>query len=217
MLLSHMQAYLANLYETPTGKNIYDFLITDARLADAMTPYSERGNHERLLIAQSSDGLGISVYVDIETLNLLANDNPFECLHENNLAAFLVALEGVSHFHYLCWNAAFDRPVTLMEMELQAEVDKYVMVISLLVAQGESSAASAMHERLFDHVSYRQGLQQSVLTRYEDANHYARKYCWLLRSDYPGHGLRYAFINELRRFYRLTQNEKIRRIETACF
>ncbi len=36
------------------------------------------------------------------------------------------ALEGVSHFVYLAWNAGHDKPVSLLELEMQAEVDKYV-------------------------------------------------------------------------------------------
>ena len=44
------------------------------------------------------------------------------------MECFCLALEGVSHFLYLIWNASFDRSVTLLEMELQAEIDKFVML-----------------------------------------------------------------------------------------
>ena len=47
-------------------------------------------------------------------------------LDGENLADFWSALEGVSHFTYYAWNAARDKSVSLFELELQAEVDKFV-------------------------------------------------------------------------------------------
>ena len=47
-------------------------------------------------------------------------------LHDGNVADYWTALEGVSHFLYLAWNAGHDKPVSLLELEMQAEVDKYV-------------------------------------------------------------------------------------------
>ncbi|GAH11626.1 unnamed protein product, partial [marine sediment metagenome] len=70
-------------------------------------------------------------------------------------------------------------------------------------------------QRLFDQIHFRQDLQDEHLTRYREANHYAGKYCRALKDNFPAGRNESLFINELRRFYRLTQNEKIRRIETA--
>lgn len=216
MLLTQLQNRLAQLYEAPTEYDIVDFLITDAKLADALTPSGHCANDERLLVLASENRLDISVYVDNDTLAHLTDDNPLVALHEGNLGAFMLALEGVSHFHYLCWNAAYDKSVTLLELELQAEVDKYVTAVSLLGAQGKRADANGVHERLFDRVHFRQDLQDEQLTRYRQANHYAAKYCRALKNNYPHHDNQPRFINEVRRFYRLTQNEKIRRIESAA-
>lgn len=215
MVLSQLEDHLACLYETPTDYDIYDFLITDATRAESLTPKGQPANDERLLVLQSEDHLDISVYLDHDTLARLQDDDPLVVLHEGNLAAFMLALEGVSHFHYLCWNASFDKSVTLLELELQAEVDKYVTVLMLLGAQGNNTDSSAIHQRLFDEIHYRQDLQVEHLTRYQHANYYAAKYCRTLSETYPAADNQPSFISELRRFYRLPQNEKIRKIETA--
>lgn len=215
MLLSQLQNHLAFLYEAPTEHDIYDFLITDARLADSLTPDGHCHNDERLLVSESTQQLDISVYVDQETLALLTDDNPLVVLHEGNLEALMLALEGVSHFHYLCWNAAYDKSVTLLELELQAEVDKYVIAVTLLNAQGSHANAGTVHDRLFENIRFYRDLEDEHRTRYHAANRYAAKYCRALGNNFPRHGHQPHFINELRRFYRLTQNEKIRRIESA--
>jgi len=215
MLLTRVQEYLAGLYEAPTPYDVYDFLITDERHANALTPSGHTENHERMLVAQSDDAVELTIYVDQDTLAHLQRDNPFTGLHDGNLAAFMLALEGVSHFHYLCWNAAFDKSVTLLELELQAEVDKYVTATALLDEQGHAGHFGTVHERLFEDVSYRDDLSDEHLDRYRNANHYAGKYCRSLRANYPEAHREPCFRNELRRFYRLTQNEKIRRIESV--
>ncbi|MDP6184018.1 MAG: hypothetical protein QF609_09385 [Gammaproteobacteria bacterium] len=210
-----MQNHLAGLYEAPTNYDIYDFLITDARLADALTPRGHCNNDERLIVSETDDHLDISIYVDGDTLALLRDDDPLVALHDGNLSPLMLALEGVSHFHYLCWNAEYDKPVTLLELELQAEVDKYVTAVTLLGAQGGKADAATVHERLFNQIHFHQDLPDERLERYQHANHYAAKYCRALTSNFPSHGHQPKFISELRRFYRLTQNEKIRRIESA--
>ena len=41
----------------------------------------------------------------------------------------------MSHFLYVAWNAGHDKPVSLLELEMQAEVDKYVASYWLLRRQ----------------------------------------------------------------------------------
>ena len=52
------------------------------------------------------------------------------------LQDFLLAVEGVSHFVYLVHRARQERPVSAVELELQAEVDKYL--VALLVTWNQT-------------------------------------------------------------------------------
>ena len=212
MLLNQLQQRFTQLYETPTDYDIYDFLITDPIQANALSPTGVCDNDERLLISQSDQNLDISVFVDQKTLAQLKDDDPLVGLHEDNIHAFMLALEGVSHFQYLCWNASYDKSVTLLELELQAEVDKYVTVVSVLNDQGRAADTRSIHAKLFSDVSYHDDLKDVVRERYHRANHYAGKYCRALSRNFPRCASHSRFLNELRRFYRLTQNEKIMRI-----
>lgn len=214
MLLTALQAQLAALYEAPIEHQVMDFLVTDAGVAGALEPQQKpRSNSERLLFRQSTDALDITLYIDQRVLASLATSNPYVRLDRHNLNDFLIALEGVSHFHYLIWNAIHARQVTQLEMELQAEVDKFVTATFLLKQQGTIDDSDEFHDSLFTDVSFASDNDEQTERRYREANHYAAKYCRSLSRRFPAQHRQPMFINELRRFYRLSQNEKIRSIE----
>ncbi len=80
--------------------------------------------------------------------------SPLVRLNESNVADYWTALEGVSHFHYFAWNAGHDKPVTLLELELQAEIDKYVasyLLLQAAVSRALSSRAAARSVRAHAH------------------------------------------------------------------
>ena len=79
--------------------------------------------------------VALSLYLDPALLERLARADPLVRLHAGNVADYWTALEGVSHFLYLAWNAGHDKPVSLLELEMQAEVDKYVASYWLLRRQ----------------------------------------------------------------------------------
>ena len=216
MLLSDLQQQLSAFYETPIEHCVTDFLVTDARLAAVLAADSSaRDNRERLLLRQSGDCLDVSLYIDQDILNALANEDPYERLTWNNLGDFLIALEGVSHFNYLLWNAVHEKSVTQLELELQAEVDKFVTATMMLADQGADQVLETFHNALFTNVSFDSELSERDEMRYREANHYAAKYCDGLNRRFGHRHRKPSFINELRRFYRMPQNEKIKRIETT--
>ncbi len=216
MLLATLQEHLSCLYEAPIEQRVADYLVTDVRLAEALEERQHaHDNSERLLVREGEDALDISLYIDAQILDSLSASDPYTRLDDGNLNDFLIALEGVSHFHYLIWNAVHARQVTQLEMELQAEVDKFVSATLLLRQQGVIDGSEEFHERFFSAVSFAADAHCASGQRYRAANHYAAKYCRGLNRRYPAQHQQPMFINELRRFYRLSQNDKIRCIDKA--
>lgn len=215
MLLSRLQQELATVYEAPVSHDVYDFLITDARLADAIAPAAAASNQERLLVQDDAEGFLMSLYIDDAVLAHLHRDDPLQSLHDGNLAEFLVALEGVSHFHYVIWNAARDHSVTPFELELQAEVDKYVAAAKLIVGQRGGDVPRELHHTLFEAFALPPDMSEELKMRYADANRYAARFCRTLRLRHPGHHDDRGYLAELRRFYRLPRNEKVKYILAA--
>jgi hypothetical protein len=119
-------------------------------------------------------------------------------------------LEGVSHFLYVVWNASHHRQVTLLEMELQAEIDKFILIQSL-VDHGDD-LINELRNWLFENSHYHDELNSNELERYEQANYYAGKYCKGLLQKYNLSGLNNHLLNDLRRLYRMGRQDKIRYI-----
>lgn len=217
--LTRLQRILERIYEVQITHDVDDFLITDPALARRIdNGQNARDIEEKLLVSQDGDNVDLALYVNQTIVECLAEDDPVEQLHEGNLVAFCTALEGVSHFLYLIWNAVFDRRITQLELEMQAEVDKYVSIATLVAAQQRGRVPTRLHRWLFDNPSFDPVLSEDELIRYRDANHYAGKYCFQLENRYlrPRDGYNGDMLNDLRRFYRLTLRDKIRCIETAA-
>lgn len=212
--LNSFQATLESIYRIKIDHAVEDFLITDAMLARELdTSVNAREVKEKLLIRPCSEGLDISLYLDQSVIDHLGRENPFVGLHGGNLTDFWIALEGVSHFLYLMWNAHLEKPVTLMELEMQAEVDKYVASLWLRKIQEELWFSSQIRENLFHRARFDETLDGQALSRYKDANFYAGKYCMQLEHRYLRRQRNRMMIDDIRHFYRLPQAEKIRKIQ----
>ena len=218
MKLQPLQHRLEHIYGIDTCHNVDDFVFTDRWLASHLEGSARaRNTDEKLLVREQEDGLDLSLFLDGELVERLGNDNPTHKLHEGNLADFCTALEGVSHFVHLVWRALESRTTSQLELELQAEVDKFVACITLLNRQGMKAATGALHRRIFQQVRYDGELAEHERERYEQANHYAARYCRHLESRYllPVNRAPREVSTELRSFYRLGLRDKIAHIERA--
>ena len=130
---------------------------------------------------------------------------------EENLADYCTALEGVSHFVYSTWRLEYDLPVSLLELETQAEVDKYAVTVFLLGAQQGGAYPAQVHSRLFDRVSFDSRLAPAQVQRYQTAHRHAARYCRHLERTFVTRGAARieGLVRELRRFYRLGANAKL--------
>ena len=133
-------------------------------------------------------------------------------LSAHNLADFCTALEGVSHFHYYVWNADRARDVSLLDLELQAEVDKYAAALRLILAQREGRFPRELFRQLFDAADFLPDLTPVERERYGEAHHFAARFCRRLEERFMcGRRARPdALLQELRRFYRLGRHAKLR-------
>lgn len=215
MVVSQIQGLLAAIYDLPVVHEIGDFLFTDRRLL----PAELRANaaDEQVLVSEGSQSAAIGVFVDACVLQRLERTNPMRRLDGDNIADFWTALEGVSHFMYLVFNAGHDRPVSLLELELQAEVDKYVGSLWLLRAQGPARFPRELHRLLFERAQVDPLLAGERAGLYQRANGYAARFCRRLERQLTTrrNGLARDMLAELRRFYRFGSAHKRHHIE-AC-
>lgn len=208
-LLGATQALLEDLYRVNAPHPAAAFLLTDATVADVLRA-GTGATDETLLVEEDEDGLSLSLYLDAGLIGRLVDAPPHESLDEHNLADFWALLEGVSHFVYLTWNAERARSVTPMELELQAEVDKYAASVLLWQSQ-RGGAPRGLHRLLFDAAQVDDSLSDDLRERYRDANRYAARYCLSIEREYL-EKRRAGVVEELRGFYREGRAGKLARI-----
>jgi hypothetical protein len=213
MVLRGLQSLLERLYDVDLGHDVSDFLVTDRRALAGVTPVNDRrAPDEELLLAETPDGAGMSLFIDPKVLSRLEACDPIGKLTEGNLADYCTALEGVSHFVYSAWRLGGDAPVSLLELETQAEVDKYAATVFLVADQQGGGYPAHVHPRLFDRVDFDARLEPEEYERYRTANRCAANFCRGLERRFVGRGGARveAMVRELRKFYRLGHAAKLR-------
>lgn len=209
MRLHALQCKLESIYGLRLEQRIDDFLTTDREIAAELVS-SERASREQVLVQQDGADVLLSLYLDAEVYASFCRHPATGPVSGRQAGEFCLAAEGVSHFLYLCWNANFEREVTHLELELQAEVDKYLLLLEYAAEDSDEH----LHPWLFEQWQFDDGLNEEEQNRYEHANRYAGKYCLGLQQRYLRIGRKREMVNELRRFYRKTQSQKLRMIDS---
>jgi hypothetical protein len=215
-MLSQLQDHLTNIYRVDPGYDVTDFLITDPALAailgdGSLVPDTE----ETVLVREDKDGISLSLFLDHRMLDRLGDANPLAELRADQLDDLWKVLEGVSHFNYIVWRARKNHGVSLLELEMQAEIDKFVSTFFLALGQADSELILKLHGWLFDNVKFNPGLSVEQEERYRTANNFAARFCHgigqrLSRDHREG-------LHELRYFYRLSQRDKISHINAQSY
>jgi hypothetical protein len=209
--LGRVQRGLEALYRVDTGVAVDDFVV-GAELRDQLVP--ARRAREQLLVCESGGEMALALFIDPRALANLTSHDPSHRLGDHNLGDFLLAVEGVSHFIYAIWCARAERPVSQLELELQAEVDKYVTC--LLTTAPDAAVSAELRRRLFGDAIYEPDLDHDEHARYRAANDNAQRYASWLERAFVARRKIPEMLGELRRFYRLGLAGKLATIARAA-
>jgi len=212
-MLRSLQRLLETIYDAPSGHDVRDFLVTERRHLPAERRV--QAAEEELVLVEQQRRAYLMLYIDSAVLARLRERDPLHALDGGNIADFWVVLEGVSHFSCLTWNAGHTRGISLLDLELQAEVDKYVASFWLLRIQDPTHRPRELHHTLFVRTHVNPDLPPARQYMYATATRYAARFCRALQSALLSNrpAQRRVAIATLRRFYRLTSTEKLRYIE----
>ncbi len=212
-MLRPLQLLLETIYDAPCGHDVRRFLLTERR----QLPASRRSEaaDEELILVERKRSCSLGLYIDGAVLARLAEHDPLQALTGHNIADFWTALEGVSHFSYLMWNAGHARGISHLELELQGEVDKYIGAFWLLRAQHPGHRPRELLPALFERTHVDPRLPPGRQHLYAAATRYAARFCGRLETSLLSNrpALRRGAIAALRRFYRLGITRKLQHIE----
>lgn len=190
-LASRIQRGLETLYRLDRAADV-----------DAFVTHADDGEREALLVRESEDGLELLLRIPRLGDRTVDVDGA-------GLDPLCQIIEGVSHFVYLADRAAQGREATQLELELQAEVDKYVILASA-VADFDERRSRRLRERLYEDVAYVHEADTALGERYRIANSCARRFTGRLERDYVTRARFSELQGELRRFFHMGQGEKLR-------
>ncbi len=206
-------AFIQGELEAITGveaPRVHDFLVGgEAARAAGRVPSAP----EELLVLEEEDGIAVGLYLDEHVLAAAEETDPHDprprLTSRGALAQMACAAEGVSHFLYLATRARAGHPVSLLELELQGEVDKFALLLLHLWRRGLRRMSGALRRRLFERVRYHAHLRTDEADRYREANRLGGGYARWLEDRYVEDADIDGLLRELRATYRLGGGEKI--------
>ncbi|HSU42558.1 MAG TPA: hypothetical protein VLJ38_23410 [Polyangiaceae bacterium] len=148
------------------------------------------GEREQLLVRESPDTIELALIVPADLPRAGANDT------------WLQLVEGVSHFVYVAERVRTELPTTQLELELQAEIDKFVLLG--LEPGKDHQSVRRLHEHLYEHGHFLDPRGSEAGERYRLANDLAARLSARLLGRHA-HDARAL----LQRFYRAGQTDKI--------
>lgn len=158
------------------------------------------GGREVLLVREAEDAVEVSL-----VLPKHLEHSRWETLGLDDRCQIV---EGASHFFMVCARASAERSTTHLELELQAEVDKW-----LILSDGgrlDVDRDAALRDALYEEGSFLHEDASIEGARYRLASSMAARFVHKLSRAYVRTGRRSALRNELVRFFHATQEEKLR-------
>ena len=169
-MLRLIQSHLEAIYRIE-APDVTDFQIDADQLAEVMGE-GLRSADEWVLVREQEDGLDLAVFVSDDHLSALAAVGDLQAAARDAFPAFCAATEGVSHFLMLIERMRRAEPVSLLELEVQAEVDKFVSARLHLPHRSD-----VLWRQLFEDAELAQGLDDAELARYQEAGRLAGSFC----------------------------------------
>ena len=201
--LAFLQGELEAIYgvEAPL---VHEFVLGgEAARATGRTPRAP----EELLVLEEEDGVALGLYLDEHVIAAAERTDPHDprprLTARASLTPVACAAEGVSHFLYVATRARAGFAVSLLELEVQAEVDKFALLLLHLWRRGLRRMSRALRRRLFERVRYRAHLDAEALHRYREANRLGGGYARWLEGRFVEDADIDGLFRELRQMYRL--------------
>lgn len=226
MPLATLQARLSELYDLEQAASVDDF-VCDEEVARALGGEDAPLRGEVLFVLPEDEGAQVALFLEPSARHP-RSDGWFD--GASNFRACCLAAEGVSHFVYLAFRAEHQQHVSELELELQAEIDKWVLGLfapfrdfdhaRLLAGRGVGAIAfrdrsRALRDRLFAGMRFIDEPGTERGDRYRTASRLGARYAQILEEELVARGDIGALMRELRRFYRLGSREKLERISAT--
>jgi hypothetical protein len=203
MRIDEIHRTLCELYGLQNSPDINPYLRKSIEGEYNIEVGSGSSNREMLLIRENGGYLEMGLFIDPSIISTIDSTEPLDHLDELSCA-----IEGVSHFIYVMDRVQKGVSVSKLELELQAEVDKF-LIIHLIMEGKAGYVPPQLFEQLFHEFKLSEGLSPEEAKRYTTANHFAAKYCAYLRERYFNPLRICGLVSKARDFFSRDLGEKL--------
>ena len=183
--VSRIASWLSGVYALELDFDVARCVVDDAQ-ADRLLPSD--GPRTGVVVLEEDEDFWLGLYVD-----------PRDRSDTGTL------VEETSHLLCLAQHAVWELPVSLVSLELQAEVDRFVF---RRLRGGDPLAH-------FRSVRWHAGVDATSQARYWAAHQWGQRYCRHLMRRFPYSRDVPAMLRELRGFYRASPQSKLRRASAS--
>ena len=207
-LIRKIEGNLCQFYAISQEVSAWDFLLEQNKAEDQVLKVIDDQGLDRdraaTLFNVSDDGsLDINIYLSDMLAKKIRLDQPLIKLHSQNLDAFCALSEEISHFHFIIDHYRRSAPFSLLELEWQGEIDRFLSAALLLKEQSGWNHHKHLLAVFFDEAFNQQYSvnKPHLVDRYREASHLARKF---LTINWQG------FQSPMRKAYHATWQQKNR-------
>jgi len=194
---------------------IGQYVIGDAGLRalypkDEQAARSEAGAGARLLVRETATGVRACIYYPDSMIRRLEEKPPQRGLDDDNVDAFAVLVEELDHLLVAAERAHAGRGVSLLELELQANVSKDLVLSRFLARRGgrlDRDRRAWLRNHLFHARTFCDD-DPGTRNRYDEASRFALRFLQLMEQLPVARRL-----ETLRRFHRASLAGKMEMIE----
>jgi hypothetical protein len=172
------------------------YRLEEVPAVEGFLKLARRNERETVRIREANDG---AVEIEVRT-------HPIS--NARRLDGLCQLIEGVSHFVYVADRARRHLPATQLELELQAEIDKYMLLV-LSKQSFDAELAQLLHVKLYGRVQFAHPEGTELGDRYRLANDLAARFVRRMEILYAKRGRRDELREVMSRFYAMGQADKI--------
>jgi len=191
------QRDLERLYGLDPFDPVDHYFVNNEEVKEILSP--KEPPKPQVLFHEEEGQISLSVHVGDQVIERIERVG----LENASLSDFCSAAEEISHFVYLVWNIQNGQRVSLLDLELQGEIDKY------LLARAYFSEDEHVFERIFEKFEYHPELEEEARQRYVEANRLGGKLCRTLSESLSEGELDRETVAWLREFYRLASSARL--------
>lgn len=217
-VVTYIEQHIAETYDLSNLPAVRDHLINSKELESSLGDQIPRDlARAGLVVNETGKEAFVGIFLDDGLLQKLVEAPPMSELNHDNLDAFSVLVEEISHFMMLATRLSANRGVSRLEMELQGEMDKMLTAATLLQQQ-----AGDPHVEHLTHIMFDRSTVVSPWHRetYNEANHVAGRFWHGIRRRMVGGGDREQIMTEvgqvMRQSYSATWDEKQRLMDLCA-